>query len=289
MGPEGIAAMHSLLPSLKLIALVREPTARAYSGFQHTCMKGRIFKIRLHLGESTTSQARNLLRRELAGRIVIAENKSQAVEGLFLRFGRFAIFEVHLRRLEYPCPPSAFDNFLMIPETTPARHSSAAPPPQPQLQPHLNDEVLESLLDVRHDKHKSRQKHFEAGSEISSILTHGLYAEAIADFQALYGADQLLVLFTEELQRELLQSLEKVMAFLGVPFFDYRPFASKNSRGGVVATFQRSKTESSLTHYLPMSNNAQRALDAFYAQPNLKLAKVLGDDRTKLLWSRKPA
>jgi hypothetical protein len=223
-------------------------------------MKGRIFQIDPDLGTAPSkSEARELLRRELAGRIIVAENHSQAVEGLYLRFGRFAVFEVHLRQLEYPCSPGAFDDFLMISNTTAHPHN------------HLHEEVVESLLDVR-------------GTTMSSILSHGLYAEAIEDFRKLYPADQLLVLFTEELQRELINSLDKVMEFLGVPYFDFQPFARQNARGGVVATFQRSKTSSST--YLPMSARANQALAGFYLGPNADLAKVLGDDRVYTLWKK---
>lgn len=275
MGLEKIALMHSLLPSLKLIALVREPTARAYSGFQHTCMKGRVFHVNTDLGMSSKSEARNLLRRELAGRIVIAENKTQAVEGLYLRFGRFAIFEVHLRQLEYPCPPSAFDDFLMLPNAVSDQQSPQRSASIP-IQPHLNEEVQESLLDVREDK--------VGGTSLSSILSHGLYAKAISEFQTLYRPEQLLTVFTEEMQSDLLQTLDKVMAFLGIPQFDYKPFAHRNAPGGVVATFQRSKTATS--SYLPMSQRARQVLEAFYAQPNLDLAKLLGDNRVESLWTR---
>ena len=275
MGLEKIALMHSLLPSLKLIALVREPTARAYSGFQHTCMKGRVFHVNTDLGMSSKSEARNLLRRELAGRIVIAENKTQAVEGLYLRFGRFAIFEVHLRQLEYPCPPSAFDDFLMLPNAVSDQQSPQRSASIP-IQPHLNEEVQESLLDVREDK--------VGGTSLSSILSHGLYAKAISEFQTLYRPEQLLTVFTEEMQSELLQTLDKVMEFLGIPQFDYKPFAHRNAPGGVVATFQRSKTATS--SYLPMSQRARQVLEAFYAQPNLDLAKLLGDNRVESLWTR---
>jgi hypothetical protein len=260
MGIERITQMHNLLPSLKLIALIREPSSRAYSGFQHTCMKGRIFQIDPELGTAhSKSEARQLLRRELAGRVIIAENKSQAVEGLYLRFGRFAIFEVHLHQLEYPCSHDMFDDFLMISNTTKYPHN------------HLQEEVVESLLDVR-------------GTAMSSILSHGLYAEAIADFHKLYSSEQLLILFTEELQRDLINSLDKVLRFLGIPYFDFKPFAYQNGRGGVVATFQRSKTSSST--YLPMSIQASQALDGFYSTPNKNLAKMLDDDRVASLWTK---
>ena len=282
MGAERIAQMHSLLPSAKLIAVVRDPTSRAYSGFQHTCSKGRVFKVNTYLGGSTSSKGRSLLRRELAGRIIIARNKSQAVQGLYIRFGRFAIFEVHLSTVEYPCPPSAFDNFLMIPDTTPEQPLRDVSASQ-QSPHHLTDEVLDSLLDVRGENVYAFKR--------STILTSGLYADALVEYQAKYNADQILILLTEELHANILKVLEKIMTFLGVPYFDYSPFAANNSRGNIYASFQLSKMNVGADggiHYLPMSDRAKRALDKFYAKPNLKLVKLLGDDRVNTLWKRNP-
>jgi len=175
--------MHRMLPSVRLIALVREPAGRAYSGFQHTCYKGRVFEIDAAVaGIKSKSRARNLVRRALAGRVIIAENVSQAVEGLFLRFGRFAVFADHIRQLQYPCSPKSFDNFMMLPANTTAGASGAA-----ARRGHLGGDVAESLLDVR-------------GQGITTVLTHGLYFDALSRYASVYPRSQMLVVFTEELQ-----------------------------------------------------------------------------------------
>ena len=37
--------MHKFLPSAKLIAILRKPSSRAYSHFQHKCRQGRVFRV----------------------------------------------------------------------------------------------------------------------------------------------------------------------------------------------------------------------------------------------------
>ena len=260
MGPASIEQMHRMLPSVRLIALIREPAARAYSGYQHTCMKGRVFQVDPELANiKTKSLPRTLVRRALAGRVIIAENVTQAVEGLFTRFGRFAVFANHVRQLPYPCSPESFDNFMMLQKGTGAESP----------RDHLGEDVAESLLDVR-------------GDGVSSVLVHGLYHDALTRYLKVYPRHQLMVIFTEELQAGTLQVLDDVQTFLGIPRFDFRPFAYKNARGNVAATFQRSKTVAST--YLPMSAGAKQALLDFYANPNNQLAELLHDDRVQRLW-----
>jgi hypothetical protein len=227
-------------------------------------MKNRVFQVDPSIAEMhPSSRSRALLRRALAGRTIIANNKTQAVEELYVRFGRFAVYEMHLRQLEYPCSPESFDDFLMLSGGQSGADSVS-----------LSDDVVESLLDLR-------------GREASSILGHGLYSEAIQRYNSVYPSSQMLILLTEELQNDVLGSLEQVQAFLGIPLFDYRPFAVNGSRGNLIASFQRSKTVAS--RYLPMSAQARNALEGYYAGPNRQLAAFLDDGRLQKFWNVKQA
>lgn len=37
--------MHKFLPSAKLVAILRKPSSRAYSHYQHKCRQGRVFRV----------------------------------------------------------------------------------------------------------------------------------------------------------------------------------------------------------------------------------------------------
>eukprot|EP00039_Didymoeca_costata_P028335 m.20715 g.20715 ORF g.20715 m.20715 type:complete len:531 (-) comp6928_c0_seq2:62-1654(-) len=266
MSEMNIYYMHQMLPSIKLIALLRNPTSRAYSGFQHTCKKGRVFLIDpLIASLRSNSKARNRLRNTLAGRVILAENKTQATEALFIRFGRYTVYESHIAPLQYPCPPWAFDNFLMLP--TLVENSSYSNTNSEGLDP----EVAESLLDLR-----------SKTTQTTTILEHGNYADSIQSYLKFFPREQLQIYLTEELQHGPVELLSDIQHFLGVPQYDFAKLAQRDSQGHISASFQKSKTDSST--YAPMSSRAKEVLDGYYKEPNRKLSKLISEQRLEKWW-----
>ena len=135
---------------------------------------------------------------------------------------------------------------------------------------HLSEEVAESLLDLR-------------SSSVSTVLTHGLYHHSISRYLQFYRREQVGVWFTEELKDDAIRALDSVQHFLGIPYFNFSLFSFRNSRGGIGAIYQRSKTTES--SYLPMSAAAKSALEAYYRQPNENLARLLRDTRVERYWT----
>ena len=52
---EKVKLMHALIPSVRLIAILRAPSARAYSHFQHKCAQNRVFRVRTTTSTPTTT------------------------------------------------------------------------------------------------------------------------------------------------------------------------------------------------------------------------------------------
>jgi hypothetical protein len=90
------------------------------------------------------------------------------------------------------------------------------------------------------------------------------------------------VVFTEDLLGRTLGTLGEVQRFLGVPWFDFAPLLVRNSKGHLVPSFSASKA--TVATHLPVPPSAHAALHSLYASHNIRLAKLLGDDRVGRLW-----
>lgn len=178
-----VAQLRRLLPSVKIIAMVREPAARAYSGFQHSCKKGRVFQIDADIPRTSRNATRRHLRSSLAGRVLIANSRIEAEEGLRRRFGTYSIYKEYILPLEYPCPPATFSNFLglervsadMLPASA-ARGDGEVSRTTPSGPVELTtDHLLHRVLDFRDGDNATAMG-------LTSVVSHGFYAEHLEAF-----------------------------------------------------------------------------------------------------------
>eukprot|EP00730_Choanoeca_flexa_P014597 TRINITY_DN6439_c0_g1_i2.p1 TRINITY_DN6439_c0_g1~~TRINITY_DN6439_c0_g1_i2.p1 ORF type:complete len:508 (+),score=124.07 TRINITY_DN6439_c0_g1_i2:289-1812(+) len=92
-----VARIHKLVPSVRLLAILRNPVSRAYSHFQHRCSQGRVYVV------AADAPA------EFAHRVLTGPNP-QAVLNM-LSTDQVKVEQI--KRLVAPCPPEAFDTMLL--------------------------------------------------------------------------------------------------------------------------------------------------------------------------------
>jgi len=108
------------------------------------------------------------------------------------------------------------------------------------------------------------------------LITIGHYAEHIENWLNYFSPDQLCVVLLEEFKNNPFEVMEKLMNFLELPHFDYRPLVEKNFRG-LWTTRQKYRISSKANdpEYEPMSQLARELLDEYYAPWNQKLKKLM--------------
>jgi hypothetical protein len=108
------------------------------------------------------------------------------------------------------------------------------------------------LADPRHRSHRHRH---------NSYIARGLYAEQIERWLACFSREQLLVLRTEDFFVRPAETYAEVLAFLGL-----RPW-----RPDEFTTGDRPS-------YTPMDPELRTRLEERFAEPNARLARLLGRD-----------
>ena len=98
-----------------------------------------------------------------------------------------------------------------------------------------------------------------------SYFSRGLYADLLAEYLERFPREQLLVLRFEDIERDAAAVTERVHRFIGVP---PRP-ADAGGLGIVNPSDKRGDT---------MTADVRRELQARYAEPNRRLAEMLGPD-----------
>lgn len=187
-----VAQLRRLLPSVKIIAMVREPAARAYSGFQHSCKKGRVFQIDADIPRTSRNTTRRHLRSSLAGRVLIANSRTEAEEGLRRRFGTYSIYKEYILPLEYPCPPATFSNFLglervsaaLLPTNAARGNDDEAARTTPSGIELTIEHLLKRVLDFRDGDNATAMG-------LTSVVSHGFYAEHLEAFLQHFPATQV--------------------------------------------------------------------------------------------------
>ncbi|EDQ84209.1 uncharacterized protein MONBRDRAFT_13045 [Monosiga brevicollis MX1] len=90
--------MHEMLPSLKLVALLRHPSARAYSHFQHRCRRGTVFRCQ-RPGHP------------LHNHVFDAGDLPQSLAALARRLGQ-SLSPRDFVRVPHPCTPAHFEEIV---------------------------------------------------------------------------------------------------------------------------------------------------------------------------------
>eukprot|EP00730_Choanoeca_flexa_P003487 TRINITY_DN11421_c0_g1_i3.p1 TRINITY_DN11421_c0_g1~~TRINITY_DN11421_c0_g1_i3.p1 ORF type:complete len:435 (+),score=13.49 TRINITY_DN11421_c0_g1_i3:129-1433(+) len=104
MSPAGIARMARMLPSVRMIAILREPASRAYSHFQQRCRQGAYR--RLH--------PKHPLRHSIVGNITFHPTslRSEAIVASELTKHGFKVGKHDFIPTTYPCTSGEFDSLL---------------------------------------------------------------------------------------------------------------------------------------------------------------------------------
>ncbi|EGD74392.1 hypothetical protein PTSG_06403 [Salpingoeca rosetta] len=230
MREEAIARVRRVLPSAKLILLLRSPAARAYSHFQHNCFKRRVWKV---------SNASAHLPAHIRGRVIsmpsTLRGKNKRRRESVVRFVNKA-FQAHaevgdVQLLHHPCSARDFDVFVRM---------------------QANGAVDESAAITMTPTN-------------SMVLRRGLYAAAIRRWLQHFDRSQLLILLTEAMQADMLATIDTILCdFLGIPRADYATHARTNERGFTVLEEMQSK--SGKPHYGPMLLSTHHSLLRFYEE-----------------------
>ena len=177
MHEDQIRRMHHMLPSIKLVLLLRSPPQRTYSHFQHNCRKRRLVRV----ANATRVPP------ELRGRVVslplsVASGATQRREQAAHRFiqnaySTRALEPQDVRLLMYPCSPADFDVFLKM------GSSSGEYEPSMQVRMHKRNKM---------------------------VLSRSLYADALARWLQIFPSHQLLVLLSEQLFSNMTQGVQRV-------------------------------------------------------------------------------
>mmetsp|Transcript_16422 Transcript_16422/g.53463 ORF Transcript_16422/g.53463 Transcript_16422/m.53463 type:complete len:350 (-) Transcript_16422:80-1129(-) len=177
--------LGALAPSLKLLVMLRNPTRRAYSHFQHDCRNGRLFA------------------EDLGRRIVRRSEKKNTNDGggqsQSLRLRRKEE-KKRGRPLAFPCAPRDFDRMILHDVADARRRFNATEATW------LCDWTL------------------NGGRGDSGFVPRGLYACHLRRWLDVFPRAQLLPLIFEDFvatRRATLRAVADVEAFLGVPPFDY--------------------------------------------------------------------
>ena len=88
-----------------------------------------------------------------------------------------------------------------------------------------------------------------------------------------FKPEQLLILLLDDFIADPFTTLDRVLQFLSLPAFDYKPLAHKNARGFWVLKDQPSKGNTPA--YEPIPAAAKELLDAYYAPWNAQLKQLL--------------
>ncbi len=105
------------------------------------------------------------------------------------------------------------------------------------------------------------------------LLHVGHYAQHIRTWWQYFKPQQLLVLLLDDFIANPFATLDRVLQFLNLPAFNYRPLAHKNARGFWVLKSKGSKVNN--PPYEPMPPAAKELLDAYYAPWNAQLRQLL--------------
>jgi len=182
--PRSPALAHALLPSARLVAIVRNPTKRAYSAFQHHCRfkrwreteDGRIITCAVAADEKFAKQGPG-------------KTAPKGADGSTCDLAQ---------PIGYPCPAEAFGRLV---------RTAFAP---------LDDAATAAGGTVR------PADLLKVTGDVGSIVSKGLYAHHLRDWLKYYPPHHLHVLLFEMFYgRPVSDSMNEVTRFLGLPDHTY--------------------------------------------------------------------
>jgi len=251
--PEKIKQMALLVPSAKIIVTLRNPSSRAYSGFQHNCRHTRFVKVKRAYNHTFTG------RPVPVGSVLRVDSeynndgsKEQDYTNIPMQ---------HAQPLEKgKCTAIDFHRYAFGVNT--GENSVAAT-------------ESSSIADITPNGYQD--------------IAIGHYEEQLRNIYASFPSNQVLVLFQEHMIRDTQSVLRRTEEFLGLPPFDYQEnsmFTTKNGDQGfsyVWKEFWRSSKSSSsgnsgsgaVPFYGPLLPTTRTMLDEYYRHRNTKLKALL--------------
>mmetsp|Transcript_1991 Transcript_1991/g.7684 ORF Transcript_1991/g.7684 Transcript_1991/m.7684 type:complete len:445 (-) Transcript_1991:149-1483(-) len=244
------ALLHRFAPSLRLVVTLRNPTARAYSHFQHDCRNGKVVK-----------EERTGLVRRAGTRVVVPAAGVRAAS-------------TSMKTLSAPCAAADFDALVRADveaarlefggggggdrgDGDPEPPGDGAPPSTPT-----------ASFACRWS---ARRGEGDAG-----VVARGLYACQLERWLASFPREQLLALVFETFvasRRATLDAVAAIERFVGLAPFDYD--AAWRVR---VAELVYARLPSRASSYRPMLARTRATLDALYCDPNRHVAALLRRD-----------
>lgn len=104
------------------------------------------------------------------------------------------------------------------------------------------------------------------------LISIGHYAVHLDMWLEYFAREQLLIVVLEEFKRAPLFVMSRVLSFLNLPDFDYRPLITRNHRGLWVLKGRASKGDAN--PYEPMSARARALLDQHYEPHTRRLRQL---------------
>ncbi|KAJ1461482.1 P-loop containing nucleoside triphosphate hydrolase protein [Pelagophyceae sp. CCMP2097] len=185
VNPNVPRVLHRLAPSIKLLVMLRDPTRRAYSHFQHECRNGRMLR---------DAQTKRTFRGTCGAKAKHARRLSETCRAT---------------RLASPCQPEHFDDMV----NWELRVNSAK---------HKRNDTATT---ARAAEPWTCAWSLGDGLGDSNVIPRGLYACQLSKWLALYPSPaKLLALVFEEFlssREATLRAVAAVEDHLGIPHYDY--------------------------------------------------------------------
>lgn len=311
--PAALLRLKKLLPSVKIIILLRNPTMRLISGFQHNCRHGRYGRLTkpaiLEVKISTGSLEHDINKTCYDNHLVVAKQNKESITS---KTG------THIHNL-------ALHTRLLSDRDAGWKSKYIVVPVQKVIK---IDEFLltqqynsRSGLDVDYDlcSYPCSATDFVSyvfnDTDMNSIneaakkeISYGFYDEQLDVLLKIFPKENVLVLFQEDMYRHTFQALQKVESFLGVDHFNYNSMVLKDRKPrnnltystpkrkkselttkfswmsdviqklGIYNTEQQPRSSSSLFGELNSSQDTRRALESLnrvYDPHSRRLALIL--------------
>lgn len=255
--PPALTSMHFLVPSVKLIVLLRDPVGRTYSGFQHTCKKNKGSEM-FGSGKKGTAVATVNLWAFYAG-------------------------------LGSPCSPEQFHAYITGKaqrngqnRTAHSLEKEASRGANKDL--YLAWEALKPTVNITAPPREKPGRALDEGAPKPHVrstapeVQRSLYGKQLKYMLSLFPARNLCVIVHEKFRsrNEMIEELVPLQRWAGLPQFDYESLLNTAKDGGVyVGPISYWSTHSRLSGYKPMLDETSDLLRSFFALPNKALWGLL--------------
>jgi len=243
MGLPHIRRLGKVMPSLRFLAILREPVARVYSWYNMAC-------IAFNKTAAVTYGARGfaeILDGPYAGEIWALRSKAERILGL-----KPPTKTPKYKWKPSPCSAKNFDRYIIQTLNTTSKNLEARAPT-----------LHESSFATRASSHRA--------------LTEGLYASQLVNWLAVYPAAQLHVVTMNELLGDSAKTMAGIESFLGISHFPYSEHFGTSRTGSTVLIGTHSKLDRAYKADVePITPSTADLLERFYAPHHSKLEDILG-------------